>query len=199
MVGRGQAPKRSSGGGCGLLGIISLVFFIGWCSSNPRVPQSPTANSASSFPAALDWQYVSAGSLNCRAEPSERANRVASLSQGDSVGVQETRGGWSLVAANGNECWVAAQHLSPEAPVSEPPPLQAYSEASESGPADVGDSSYGASQRPERSSGAAFQCGSKRVCGQMDSCDEAYFHLNQCGLGRLDRDNDGVPCESICG
>jgi hypothetical protein len=44
----------------------------------------------------------------------------------------------------------------------------------------------------------AFSCGSKRTCGQMVSCEEAEFHLNQCGLGSLDRDGDGVPCESIC-
>lgn len=51
----------------------------------------------------------------------------------------------------------------------------------------------------KRSSSGKFSCDGKRVCGQMSSCDEAYFYLQQCGLGRLDRDKDGVPCESICG
>lgn len=46
---------------------------------------------------------------------------------------------------------------------------------------------------------AAFQCGTKRTCGQMSSCAEAEFHLQQCGLGRLDGDSDGTPCEAICG
>jgi deoxyribonuclease-1 len=32
----------------------------------------------------------------------------------------------------------------------------------------------------------------------MSSCAEARYHLEQCGNGRLDRDNDGIPCESIC-
>jgi hypothetical protein len=32
----------------------------------------------------------------------------------------------------------------------------------------------------------------------MQSCKEARFYLTQCGLGRLDGDNDGVPCEAIC-
>lgn len=45
---------------------------------------------------------------------------------------------------------------------------------------------------------ADFSCGSKRYCKQMSSCEEARFYLNQCGLNRLDRDNDGIPCESIC-
>ena len=44
----------------------------------------------------------------------------------------------------------------------------------------------------------AFSCRSKTKCGQMDSCAEARFYLTECGLRRLDRDNDGVPCESIC-
>jgi endonuclease YncB( thermonuclease family) len=41
-------------------------------------------------------------------------------------------------------------------------------------------------------------CGSKQYCGQMTSCEEARFHLNSCGLYRLDGDSDGVPCESLC-
>lgn len=43
-----------------------------------------------------------------------------------------------------------------------------------------------------------FACGGKRTCGQMSSCAEARFHLQQCGLSRLDRDRDGVPCERLC-
>ena len=42
------------------------------------------------------------------------------------------------------------------------------------------------------------QCGSKRTCKQMSSCAEARHYLNVCGLDRLDRDNDGIPCESLC-
>lgn len=43
-----------------------------------------------------------------------------------------------------------------------------------------------------------FQCGSKRYCREMTSCEEAKFYLRNCGLFRLDGDKDGVPCESIC-
>ncbi len=43
-----------------------------------------------------------------------------------------------------------------------------------------------------------FQCGSKRYCKEMTSCEEAKFYLRKCGLSRLDGDKDGVPCESIC-
>lgn len=39
----------------------------------------------------------------------------------------------------------------------------------------------------------------KRTCSKMESCEEARFYLTQCGVRSLDRDNEGVPCESICG
>lgn len=45
---------------------------------------------------------------------------------------------------------------------------------------------------------SAPACGGKRLCRQMDSCAEAQFYLRQCGLGRLDGDKDGVPCEQLC-
>nr|WP_233094006.1 excalibur calcium-binding domain-containing protein [Azotobacter chroococcum] len=32
----------------------------------------------------------------------------------------------------------------------------------------------------------------------MASCEEAQYHLNECGNWRLDRDKDGVPCASLC-
>ena len=44
----------------------------------------------------------------------------------------------------------------------------------------------------------AGQCGAKRTCREMASCEEARFYLTQCGLSRLDGDKDGVPCESLC-
>ncbi|QEY27134.1 nuclease [Neisseria zalophi] len=47
-------------------------------------------------------------------------------------------------------------------------------------------------------SGGEFTCSGKRFCREMRSCIEAKFYLNQCGVRRLDRDNDGIPCESIC-
>jgi hypothetical protein len=41
-------------------------------------------------------------------------------------------------------------------------------------------------------------CGTKTKCGQMTSCEEAKFYLNQCGIGSLDGNKDGVPCEKLC-
>lgn len=42
------------------------------------------------------------------------------------------------------------------------------------------------------------QCkGLPSTCGQMSNCEQAKLAL-KCGNTRLDRDKDGVPCESIC-
>ncbi len=41
-------------------------------------------------------------------------------------------------------------------------------------------------------------CGKKRRCSQMSSCEEAKFYLRMCGIKRLDRNHDGVPCKKLC-
>lgn len=38
----------------------------------------------------------------------------------------------------------------------------------------------------------------KKTCGQISSCAEAKHLLNDCGYGVLDRDKDGIPCETLC-
>lgn len=51
-------------------------------------------------------------------------------------------------------------------------------------------------QPPAQSSG--FTCSGKTKCGDMVSCEEARFYLTQCGVSRLDGDDDGTPCETLC-
>ena len=46
--------------------------------------------------------------------------------------------------------------------------------------------------------GSPFRCGERQVCRQMRSCEEARFHLQQCGVSTIDGDGDGVPCEALC-
>lgn len=67
--------------------------------------------------------------------------------------------------------------------------------------ASVGYSSNTADKEPKKEpkqKSERFSCEGKRTCKQMSSCDEAMFHLNECGNKKLDRNHDGVPCESIC-
>jgi hypothetical protein len=51
-------------------------------------------------------------------------------------------------------------------------------------------------ENSEGNSGVA--CGTKRTCGEMANCAEAFHYLRDCGLTRLDGDGDGIPCNSKC-
>jgi hypothetical protein len=84
-----------------------------------------------------------------------------------------------VVASQSNSSDTPVQALPEPAP--EPAALASSSALEELGARDEGPS-----------------CGSKHLCRQMNSCEEAYHYLNECGVGRLDGDGDGVPCESIC-
>lgn len=41
-------------------------------------------------------------------------------------------------------------------------------------------------------------CG-KRYCKDMRNCAEAHYHMVSCYQHQLDRDRDGIPCETLCG
>jgi endonuclease YncB( thermonuclease family) len=43
-----------------------------------------------------------------------------------------------------------------------------------------------------------MECGKKRRCSQMATCDEARFYFARCGISSLDGNRDGQPCESLC-
>ena len=43
----------------------------------------------------------------------------------------------------------------------------------------------------------AYSCG--KSCGKVSSCREAVYQWCVCGYSRADGDNDGVPCEAVCG
>lgn len=49
----------------------------------------------------------------------------------------------------------------------------------------------------QASESVGYDC-SRKTCGSMNSCQEAMHKLNSCGQRSLDRDGDGVPCESLC-
>jgi len=42
------------------------------------------------------------------------------------------------------------------------------------------------------------ECRGKKTCREMDSCEEAKFYLNNCGVTTIDGDGDGIPCERLC-
>lgn len=55
-----------------------------------------------------------------------------------------------------------------------------------------------ADKQPKKEKQPQKECGSKSKCKEMSNCQEAKFYLNECGVSKLDRDKDGVPCESLC-
>jgi endonuclease YncB( thermonuclease family) len=45
----------------------------------------------------------------------------------------------------------------------------------------------------------SYSCQPRLTCPQISSCDEANWYLANCPWGgKLDRDKDGIPCESLC-
>ncbi len=38
-----------------------------------------------------------------------------------------------------------------------------------------------------------------KPCSQMVSCQEAQYYYSQCGQTNLDDNNNGIPCENVCG
>lgn len=44
---------------------------------------------------------------------------------------------------------------------------------------------------------SAYDC-SKKKCSEISSCAEAKYKLKKCGMTKLNRDKDGVPCENVC-
>ena len=51
---------------------------------------------------------------------------------------------------------------------------------------------------PKAATSSGYACGSKRYCREMTSCEEAKFYLTRRGVGSLDGNRDGVPCETLC-
>lgn len=46
---------------------------------------------------------------------------------------------------------------------------------------------------------SGYSCVPRRTCKQISSCDEAQWYLQNCSWGgKLDRDGDGVACETLC-
>ncbi|TPI27687.1 thermonuclease family protein (plasmid) [Mesorhizobium sp. B2-1-8] len=46
---------------------------------------------------------------------------------------------------------------------------------------------------------SGYSCEPRRTCKQIGSCDEAQWYLHNCSWGgKLDRDSDGVACETLC-
>lgn len=187
MARRRQPAPQQDLGGCGLLVVgLIIVFAIGKCNggdgttgSDNAVTSAGTASGASG-----KVRFVSSDALNCRSAARVSAKVVSRFAFSDSVTVRQEKDGWSQVDAAGTPCWMASRYLAETYPIRSREP-RSYTPAPR------------AAVRPKRE--RRLQCSGKRTCGEMNSCAEANFYLDECGVSRLDGDGDGVPCESICG
>jgi hypothetical protein len=107
---------------------------------------------------------------------------------------------WAEVSYQGRLGWVSGRFLGPVDTVTAPPATATTTRAAPTArPAtllEVPQAEAPAPSGQSRKVNSGLSCGGKSTCGQMISCAEANFYLNQCGLYRLDRDRDGYPCES---
>lgn len=79
----------------------------------PRT-RAPVARTILTTPRA---QFVTASLLMCRSMPDNNADTLRRLERGARVEVLGVRPGWSSIAHQGRQCWVATQHLSVTRPV----------------------------------------------------------------------------------
>lgn len=184
-----RRQAKQDPGGCGLLVVILIILVvIGKCSG--ATEETTDLDNASTLPGAasgpVEMRFVSSNSLNCRSAARASAKVISRFAFGDSVSVLQEKEGWSQIEEGGTPCWMASRYLSKSYPVRSSQPIS-YTPAPRSR----------SLERPRAKRG--LQCSGKRTCGEMDSCAEANFYLDQCGVSRLDGDGDGVPCESICG
>lgn len=145
----------------------------------PRTVLAPT--SPKPAPVVRETRYVTASTLNVRQDPTTTAPVLSSIRQGQSVEVLDVRNGWLLIRlGNARQGWISGQYTSSNrpAPVYVPP---------------------AALSKPSAAAASGLSCSPRRTCGQISSCSAARWFLQNCSWGsRLDRDNDGRPCEAMC-
>lgn len=55
-------------------------------------------------------------------------------------------------------------------------------------------------QSTQQSEAQNWSCTPRKTCGKIRSCEEARWYLENCPWGgKLDNDDDGYPCEALCG
>jgi len=185
-----MAKRRQSLGGWVIIGLAVLGI-----SQFAKGPGKPVPSSIStpmqtqlSSPAtvavpaqeAREVRYVTATTLNVRRDPSTSADVVSSLAQGSSISVLERRNGWLLVSISSNQNgWVSEQYTATSKPQPRYTPPSPISQPTQSA--------------------SGLSCSPRRTCGQIGSCRAAQWYRQNCSWGgRLDRDNDGLACETLC-
>ncbi len=150
---------------------------------------------------------------NLRECPDIACSVVVQLNVGQALGVDAiTTGtivnndnGWYRTSYRGRFVYVHRSLVSRSAPqptaiISQPvqPMNPVYSAPAQAPTAIVIPVGSGGSGSSAGGNPGNFTCDCSLSCGQILSCQEAYYQLNTCGCSARDSDKDGVPCESLC-
>ena len=137
--------------------------------------------------------------VNVRKGPGTSYDLVGSVSVNAALQVIGKSGDWYLIRHNGREVFIAGwlTHRSRLVQPSRQQTSGSSSQPAVNQPPQQAAPVQQPAQQPAQQQ-PRFSCSPRKNCGDMSSCAEARFHLTQCGRGALDRDKDGVPCESIC-
>lgn len=158
--------------------------------------------------------YITGNAVNIRTASNTQASILTVFSRGTSARVIGEESGasvsgsalWYVLDISGQTGYVHSSLISTSAPAAPQPTARP--------PSNTNNTSSNSSSAPQPTQPPAPQspptqapvnqapsdaqiCGGATTCGQMASCDQAYACLRT-GRSSLDRDHDGVPCESIC-
>ena len=184
-----MAQRRQSFAGWVVIGLIVLGISLFAKKPDGSAPSpmpmrtqqsSPCTAVTASTQGASEIRYVTATSLNVRREPGISAEVISWLPQGTEVGVLDRRNEWLLVSISSTQSgWVSEQYTASTKP------QPRYTQ-----PAQI-------SQPTQSASG--LSCSPRRTCNQICSCSPTQWYRQNCSWGgRLDRDNDGLACETLC-
>ncbi len=140
--------------------------------------------------------YTTTRSARVRSEPNTSAEIVTTLRAGTAITVLETVQGESV---SGSRVWYRIRNGYVHSSLVRAGGSPASGDSSSGGNGAVGNGGNTslATVEPVVPASSGASCGGATTCGQMNSCEQAYACL-YAGNSRLDRDKDGVPCESIC-
>lgn len=134
------------------------------------------------------------GAVNLRRGPGTAYGKIGAVAAGATLQVLGQSGDWYLIQHSGRDAYIASWLTYDSPPVQQ---QRARQQPAQQQPAQQQPAQPQQSQ-PQQPVQPSYSCSPKKNCGDMSSCAEARFHLNSCGRRGLDRDKDGVPCESIC-
>ena len=138
-------------------------------------------------------------SVSCSEKDVDRYGRVVAecFMSGDSLNRWLVREGWAVAYRQYSTDYVADEEAAREA-------ARGIWASRFDMPWDWRKGSPGSEAAPEMErllqfTQRGYSCSPRKTCSAIGSCDEAMWYLENCSWGgKLDRDSDGIPCESIC-